>query len=102
MGEAEVEAEDDEGEEADELNDSDDEYLTFKLTFEALQGRDANIFNLLSRDLTEQQKTGIQEVINKALLKEKKIESLKIEASGGYNFQVTNVPTNISFGGSLS
>lgn len=83
-------------------NPSVDEYLTFKLTFEALQGRDANIFNLLSRDLTEQQKTGIQEVINKALLKEKKIESLKIEASGGYNFQVTNVPTNISFGGSLS
>jgi len=80
-----------------------DEYISFKNTFEALQHRDGNLFNLLTSSLPDEQKHGVQEVINHALLKQKKIESLKIEAGGGYNFQVTNIgAANIQFGGSLS
>ena len=79
-----------------------DEYITFKNTFEALQNRDANLFTIMSSGLTDEQKHGVQDVINLAVLKQKKIESLKIEEQGGYNFQLTNVPANIQFGGALS
>jgi len=79
-----------------------DEYISFKSSFEALQHNDANLFTLMSGGLNDEQKHGIQEVINHAVLKQKKLESLKIQEQGGYNFQLTNVPTNIQFGGSLS
>ena len=80
-----------------------DEYISFKNTFEALQNRDGNLFALLTQDLPDEQKHGVQEVINHALVKQKKIESLKIEAEGGYQFRVTNIGSaNIQFGGSLS
>jgi len=102
---------DDEDEWANELdmfitpiddNPNIDEYITFKNTFEALQNTNINMFAVMTTGLTDEQKHEVQKVINIALIKQKKIESLKIEEAGGYNFQVTNVPQNIQFGGSLS
>jgi len=79
-----------------------DEYISFKNTFEALQNKDMNLFTHITQNLNDEQKQGVQEVINHALVKLKKMESLKLEAEGGFKFQMTNIPTNIQFGGSLS
>jgi len=79
-----------------------DEFITFKNTFEALQSTDAQFFAVMTQSLNEEQKLSVQGIINHGIQNQQKIESLRIETEGGFNFQVTNLPQNFQFGGSLS
>ncbi|XP_012566342.1 importin-7 isoform X1 [Hydra vulgaris] len=79
-----------------------DEYITFKSTFEALQSNDPRLFTLLTQSLTDEQKVNVQGIINEGIKNAHKLESRKLDAQGGYNFESAELPRNIEFGGSLS
>jgi len=78
-----------------------DEFITFKDTFQGLQGVDGHLFTVMTQNLNEEQKNSVQFVINTGINKQNKLESLKIEEQGGHQFRVTNAPNNFNFGGSI-
>uniref|UniRef100_A0A7M5X8J5 Exportin-2 central domain-containing protein n=1 Tax=Clytia hemisphaerica TaxID=252671 RepID=A0A7M5X8J5_9CNID len=85
-----------------------DEFITFKNTFQGIQAGDGKLFTVMTQSLNEEQKNNVQFVINTGINKQNKLESMKLEEQGGFQFQVANgggggaaPEQNFNFGGSL-
>jgi len=77
-----------------------DEYVMFKNTLLALQQTEPQWYQMLVSNLTTEQQTSLQNIFKLADQKFAALESKKIEKSGGYQFNVQQVPTAFNFGGS--
>lgn len=112
----------------DKENSIDDEYILFRTAVEFLKQQNLNLYNLLFSNLNTKQLSTLEDVFilaqrrqnaagnlfilkiyfsiinnNKNFFSSKyKIESRKIEQSGGYMFANQTIPTTFNFGGNFT
>ncbi|CAK8692133.1 unnamed protein product [Clavelina lepadiformis] len=78
-----------------------DEFVAFKNVFSSLESRDPIWYNQLMSGLSEEQRKALQEIYVLADQRQAAAESKKIEKTGGYQFNSTNVPASFNFGASM-
>jgi len=76
-----------------------DEYITFRDTLQSIQSNDGQLYELMVNALSPECRNSIQGIINEANRRQQANESRKFEAQGGYKFNITNLPSKFTFGG---
>ncbi|XP_039266742.2 importin-7-like [Styela clava] len=76
------------------------EYFIFKQVLKQLELNNNGWYNQLVSGLTDDQRKNLQEVFTTADQRQAEAESKKIEKTGGYQFNTTNVPTTFNFSAS--
>jgi hypothetical protein len=84
-------------------NEEVDEFIAFKNILQNLQTNQAQYYEVLTRNLNQEQIKQIQNIITIANRRAADKDSRKILANGGYNFQNSfQIPNNFNFTGSSS